>query len=100
MTGQPQQGLYLITEMQVKSMMILMNRNCEMDEDEFIEIGKELRFHPYQSEREKLLDELASKIDKLESSTSTNNMGFNDGMWCAFNNIRHIIAELRAGERE
>jgi hypothetical protein len=44
---------YIITEMQVKTLLVLMNRDCEMDEDEFLAIGKELRSHPYQSERDR-----------------------------------------------
>jgi hypothetical protein len=38
---------YIITDMQVKRIMVLMNRDTCMDEDEFLDIAKELRTRPH-----------------------------------------------------
>jgi hypothetical protein len=47
MTAQQPQREYIITDMQVKRIMVLMNRDTCMDEDEFMDIAKELRARPH-----------------------------------------------------
>ena len=57
----PLQKEYIITDMQIRRAMAFMNRDCEMDADEWIEMDKSFRSRPHTttpSERDKVLDEL------------------------------------------
>ena len=57
----PLQKEYIITDMQIRRAMASMNRDCEMDADEWIEMDKSFRSRPHTttpSEREQVLDML------------------------------------------
>ena len=81
-----------------------MNRDCEMDEDEFVEIGKELRSHPYQSERDKVLDELGkilnTRIAKMEILDSKNPSPFRKGILEAYRDIERWEIEMKLWQKE
>ena len=48
--GDTRQQEYIITEMQLKRILVLMNRDSVMDEDEFLDIVAELRSRPAASQ--------------------------------------------------
>ena len=61
----PLQKEYIITDMQIRRAMASMNRDCEMDADEWIEMDKLFRSRPHTttpSEREQVLDDVISLL--------------------------------------
>jgi len=59
---------FVISENKIKTILILMNRDTVMDEDDFLEIAKDLRSRPLSEElkreRERVLGELVKWIDE------------------------------------
>ena len=86
MTGKPQQGLYLITEQQIKSFERLLHKKLPV-----------FRERPYQSEREKVLDELWAWTEGDDNELDRHATHKGDYVHPS-GRLRKKIAELRAGE--
>ena len=93
----PLQNEYIVTDMQIRRAMAFMNRDCEMDADEWIEMDKSFRSRPHTttpSEREQMLDILDDFIDGNKIMVHDEEVAEADYMNLT-GEIRAKIAELR-----